>query len=245
MVLLLRGEATAALAGFEASLKAIRRESGKRKHLFQGMGGHLYMVALLRAGEAKHLKAAESYLELAVHAQHNPDSAVYQQLSMLRQIRAGTMQADIVLSRAWETPMQAQMFQSLLYYWLALPQLKQRRAELQDLLQNAEAAGFLFIAAQAQGLLGHLGDEGAATRAAELRAKLGLPDLATWFERQEAWQRQLTALINLQQGVPDSGGETRLVWAISLGARHGIAEVEPREQKRDARGGWARRALSR
>jgi len=240
VVLLLRGEATAALAGFEAALKAIRRESGKRKHLFQGMGGHLYVVALLRAGEAKHLKAAESYLELAVHAQPNPDSTVYQQLSMLRQIRAGTMQADIVLSRAWETPMQAQMFQSLLYYWLALPQLKQRRAELQDLLQNTEAAGFLFIAAQAQSLLGHLGDEGAATRGAGLRAQLGLPDLATWFERQEAWQRQLTALINLQQGVPDSGGETRLVWVISLGARHGIAEVEPREQKRDARGGWGK-----
>jgi superfamily II DNA or RNA helicase len=236
---LLRGEPAAALAGFEAALKALRRESGKRKHLFQGIGGHLYMVGLLRNGEAKALKAAESYLELAVHAQHNPDSAVYQQLSMLRQIRAGTMQADIVLSRSWETPMQAQMFQSLLYYWLALPQLKQRRAELQDLLQNAEAAGFLFIAAQAQGLLGHLGDEGAAAAAAALRERLGLPDLATWFERQEAWQRQLSALINLQQGLPDSG-ETRLVWLLSLGARHGIAEIEPREQKRDARGGWGK-----
>ncbi|MGO4381380.1 DEAD/DEAH box helicase [Pseudoduganella sp. RAF19] len=243
VVTLLRGDANAAgaaLAGFEAALKAIRRESGKRKHLFQGMGGHLYVVALLRAGEAKHLKAAESYLELAVHAQHNPDSAVYQQLSMLRQIRAGTMQADIVLSRGWETPMQAQMFQSLLYYWLALPQLKQRRAELQDLVQNAESAGFMLIAAQAQSLLGHLGDEGAMAAAAALREKLGLPDLATWFERQEAWQRQLTALINLQQGVPDAGGETRLVWVISLGARHGISEVEPREQKRDVRGQWGK-----
>jgi superfamily II DNA or RNA helicase len=240
VILLLRGELPGAIASFEGALKAIRRESGKRKHLFQGMGGHLYVVALLRAGEAKHMKAAESYLDLAMHAQHNPDSAVYQQLSMLRQIRAGTMQADIVLSRSWETPMQAQMFQSLLYYWLALPQLKQRRAELQDLVQNAEAAGFQFIAAQAQSLLGHLGDGDAAAGAALLREKLDLPDLATWFERQEAWQRQLTALINLQQGAPGSAGETRLVWVISLGARHGIAEVEPREQKRDVRGGWGK-----
>jgi len=240
MVLLLRGEHAPALAGFEAALKAIRRESGKRKQLFQGIGGHLYVTALLRDGGAKAMKAAESYLDLAVHAQQHPDSAVYQQLSMLRQIRAGTMQADIVLSRGWETAMQAQMFQSLLYYWLALPQLKQRRAELQDLVQDAESAGFMLIAAQAQSLLGHLGDEGAAAAAAALREKLGVPDLAAWFERQEAWQRQLTALINLQQGAGHSAGESRLVWIISLGARHGISEIEPREQKRDVRGAWGK-----
>ena len=239
-VLVLRGDLAGAISGFEASLKAIRRESGKRKHLLQGIAGHLYVLALLRSGDPKHLKSAESYLDLAVHAQHNADSAVYQQLSMLRQIRAGTMQAELVTQRAWEAPLQAQTFQSMLYYWLALPQLKQRRAELQDLSQAAQAAGFLLLAAGAESLLGHLGDVAAAARAAAWREQLGFGDMATWFERQEAWERQLAALINLQQGGADSGGEMRLVWVISHGERQGIAEIEPREQKRDLRGGWGK-----
>ncbi len=240
VLLLLRGDLTGAIAGYEAALKAMRRESGKRKQLFHGFNGHLFMLALLRAGDAKNLKTAESYLDLAVHAQHNPNSATYNHLSMLRQIRAGTMQADVVLSRGWETPLQAHMFQSLLYWWLALPQLQQRRAELQDLVQHASAAGFQLIAVQAEGLLGHLGDEGAAARAAALRDKLGLPDMATWFERQEAWQRQLTALINLHQGAPVETNETRLVWTISWTSRESIGEIEPREQKRDAKGQWGK-----
>jgi hypothetical protein len=40
--------------------------------------------------------------------------------------------------------------------------------------------------------------------------------MTTWFERQEGWQRQLTALINLQQPASgDSAGSTRLVWLLT------------------------------
>ncbi|TWI61782.1 SNF2 family DNA or RNA helicase [Pseudoduganella lurida] len=240
VLMLLRDQVTDAVSGFESALKSLRRETGKRKQLFQGFGGHLFVLALLRADDPKTLKTAETYLELAVHAQQNPDSATYTHLSMLRQIRAGTMQADVVVSRTWETPLQAQMFQALLYWWLGLPQLEARRAELQDLAAQAGASGFLLIAAQAEGLLGHLGDEGAAARAKDLRDKFGLPDMATWFAREEAWQRQLAALINLHQGTPAAGGEARLVWMISWSDHGSIVEIEPREQKRDAKGQWGK-----
>src|SRR5471032_3318330 len=215
----LRGEQAGAIVAFEAALKALRRESGKRKQLFEGMGGHLYILALLRSGDAKHLKSAETYLDSALRAPHNHDTAVYQQLNLLRQIRAGTLQADVVHGRAWEAPLQAQMFQSLLYYWLSLPELNARGAELQELAQHAEQA----------------------RRAAALRARLGFADMTLWFERQEAWQRQLTALINLQQpAAADSTGAMRLAWMLDYDARHGLTSVEPREQKRDARGAWSK-----
>src|SRR5471032_2353684 len=90
----LRGEQAGAIVAFEAALKALRRESGKRKQLFEGMGGHLYILALLRSGDSKHLKSAETYLDSELRAPHNHDTAVYQQLNLLRQIRAGTLQAD-------------------------------------------------------------------------------------------------------------------------------------------------------
>lgn len=243
-IVMLTGGVAEAIPGYETALKLVRRESGKRKQVFQGLGGYLYVLALLRSGDAKHLKTAESYLDVAVHAQQNPDTPAYTHLSMLRQVRAGTMQTDVIVSRGWEDPgrvsLAAQLFQALLYYWLALPQLKQRTAELQDLVQQAESAGFMLIASQAESLLGHLGDAAAAKRAAALREKLKLPDMATWFERQEAWQRQLTALINLHQGLPGDAGEARLVWTINYSPHVGITEIEPREQKRDARGQWGK-----
>ena len=190
-IAVLRGEHAQALAGFEAALKALRKETGKRKLLFTGIGGHLYMLALLKSGDAKHLKTAETYLDIALHAQPNHDSAVYQQLQMLRMVRAGVMQADVVQTRHWETALQAQLFQGLLYYWLSLPQLAERQPQLAALVSQADAAGYELIAAQAAGVLGLLGDPAMERHATVKRAQHGLTDMAPWFERQEAWQRQL------------------------------------------------------
>lgn len=241
VIVLLRGDQEAAMVGFEAALKLLRRETGKRKLLFSGISGHLYLVLLLRNNDAKSLKQAEVYLEQALRAQPNGDSVVCQQLSMLRQIRAGTMQADIVPSRNWETRMQPQMFQALIHYWLALPQLAERQPQLRELVAQADAAGFYFIAAQAAHLLGLLGDGEQLSYANGLREQYGFADLAPWFERQEAWQRQLGALINLQQHALDTPAKaSRLVWMVAFDPRHGITEVEPREQKRDARGNWSK-----
>ncbi|HEV7814896.1 MAG TPA: DEAD/DEAH box helicase, partial [Janthinobacterium sp.] len=161
------------------------------------------------------------------------------------QIRAGTLAADVVPSRNWENPLQAQMFQGLLYYWLALPQLAGRKRELLDLAGRADAAGFYFISAQAAGLLGQLGDPEQERYARTLRERYGFADLSAWFERQEAWQRQLTALINLQgpaAAADNSGGAgvSRLVWMLHFDPRSAAIELEPREQKRDARGIWSK-----
>ena len=42
---------------------------------------------------------------------------------MLRQIRGGTVDADVLPSRNWETALQPFMFRALMHYWLAQPQL--------------------------------------------------------------------------------------------------------------------------
>ena len=241
VIVLLRGAQTAAIAGFDAALKTMRRESGKRKMLFAGMGGHLYVLAMLRNPDQKMQKAAESYLEAALRAPQNHDTAAHQMIDLLRQIRSGTAQPDLMLVRGWETSLQSQLIQGLMYYWLSLPQLGERRVQLQDLVQQAETAGFHLIAGTAAALLGHMSDAEQGKRAVALRARHGYADLTPWFERQEAWQRQLTALINLQQpAAPDAPGATRLAWMLTFDPRHGLTGVEPREQKRDARGIWSK-----
>ena len=244
VLLLLRDHLDEALAGFDAALKLLRRETGKRKAVFAGIGGHLYVAALLRRADARHGKAVESYLDSATRAVQSHDTAVYQQLSMLRQIRGGTVDADVLPSRNWETALQPVMFRALLHWWLGMPQLSNERARLEEALALSESAGFDFLTAQLAGLLGQIGAAGAVSheqRAIALRQQHRFSDLTHWFEREQPWERQLNALINLQPAVNvEVVKESRLVWLIRHDPHLGVQEIEPREQKRDAQGAWSR-----
>jgi superfamily II DNA or RNA helicase len=241
VLLLLRDHIDEALAGFDASLKLLRRETGKRKQVFAGIGGHLYVAALLRRGDAKHHKLVESYLDSATRAVQSHDTAVYQQLSMLRQIRGGTVDAEVLPSRNWETALQPIMFRALLHWWLGMPQLSSQRARLEEALAVSESAGFDFLSAQLAALLGQLGFVGHEQRAIALRQQHRFTDMTHWFEREQPWERQLNALINLQPAVNvEVVKESRLVWLIRYDEHLGVQEIEPREQKRDAQGAWSR-----
>jgi superfamily II DNA or RNA helicase len=245
VLLALRGDTDEALSGFDKALKQLRRETGKRKAVFSGIAGHLYVTALLRSDAPKHAKTLDAYLDSATRAVQSHDTAVYQQLSMLRQIRGGTVDAEVLPSRNWETQLAPIMFRALLHWWLGLPQLHERRAFLEQQVGVAEAAGFDFIAAQIASVLGGLGMVGMDKHAIALRQQHRFTDLALWFEREQPWERQLNALINLQPAVNiEVVKESRLAWMISWDPHLGVRAVEPREQKRDAQGGWSRgRAL--
>ncbi|MBD8532024.1 MULTISPECIES: DEAD/DEAH box helicase [unclassified Massilia] len=241
VLLLLRDHIDEALAGFDAALKQLRRETGRRKQVFAGIGGHLYVAALLRRGDAKHQKAVDSYLDSATRAVQSHDTAVYQQLSMLRQIRGGTVDAEVLPSRNWETALQPIMFRALLHWWLGMPQLSSQRARLEEALAQSESAGFDFISSQLAGILGQLGGVGHEQRAIALRQQGRFTDMTHWFEREQPWERQLNALINLQPAVNvEVVKESRLVWLIRYDEHLGVQELEPREQKRDAQGAWSR-----
>lgn len=241
VLLLLRDHIDEALAGFEAALKLLRRETGRRKAVFAGIGGHLYVAALLRRGDAKQQKAVETYLDSATRAVQSHDTAVYQQLSMLRQIRGGTVDAEVLPSRNWETALQAVMFRALLHWWLGMPQLASQRMRLEEALAQSESAGFDFLSAQLAGLLGQLGGISHEQRAIALRQQHRFTDMTHWFEREQPWERQLNALINLQPAVNvEVVKESRLVWLIRYDEHLGVQELEPREQKRDAQGAWSR-----
>ncbi|RJG04649.1 DEAD/DEAH box helicase [Noviherbaspirillum cavernae] len=243
-ILLLRGDHGSAVPAFEAALKTLRKEQGKRNIVMDGPCGYLYALAMMRSGEPKYRKQAETCLELALRTGYRPDMQVYLKLSLLHQVQGGTSKAEaaLELERSTGPQMLPQLFQALLCYWLGLPEAGNRQAALAELLQRAEAAGFHFIAAQAGELLARLGEARHGGQAAALRRQYGLDDLCDWFERQEAWQRQLSALIGLHQtaAVPKSDAQARLVWLVAYEPRHQMARVEPREQKRDAKGNWSK-----
>ncbi len=242
LLLLLRDELEPALDSFDKALKALRRETGKRKAVFEGIGGYLYVTGLLRSSDAKHLKAADAYLDIATRAVQNHDTAVYQQLSMLRHVRGGTADPEVLASRNWETALQPVMFRALLHYWLGVPLSAERRAQLEQHMDTAAAAGFDFIASQIGSVLGAVGAVGRDKEAIALRQRHRFSDMALWFEREQPWERQLNALISLQAETPAAAAEkeSRLVWLVSYDAHLGVRDIEPREQKRDAQGNWTR-----
>lgn len=242
LLLLLRDELDPALDSFEKALKALRRETGKRKAVFEGIGGHLYVTGLLRSLDPKHLKAADAYLDIATRAVQNHDTAVYQQLSMLRHVRGGTADPEVLASRNWETALQPVMFRALLHYWLGVPLSAERRTQLEQHMDTASGAGFDFIAAQIGSVLGAVGAVGRDKEAIALRQRHRFSDMVLWFEREQPWERQLNALISLQAEAPAAAAEkeSRLVWLVSYDAHLGVRDLEPREQKRDAQGNWTR-----
>jgi hypothetical protein len=243
----LRGEIDAALPAFEAALKLLRKEVGKRNVALPGLPGALHLLTLLRSADPKAGKQADGLLEAARRLLRGPDFAVWRQLYPLRQVLAGTMKPEeargFLDSSAWPL---ARLFRELVRHWIGLPATREQVADLNDLVAQAEAAGFDWIAAQAAALLERRDETGTGwgERAAAWRARHGFTDACDWFAPQEAWQRQLDALIALRQ-VPAAAnmaveGQARLAWLIAYEPQWHTLIVEPREQKRDKSGQWTR-----
>ncbi len=244
VVQVLRDDSDAGLAGIDASIKQLRRETGKRKAVFDGHCAHIAMAALLRSSDPGHLKLADAWLEIETRAVQRADNAVWFQLGMLHEIQRGTVDAALFGTRSWEMSLEPTVFRALIHHWLALPALNNQRVRLEDMLAQSEAAGFDLWSAQLAGVLAQMGQAGHLAheqRASELRRQHRLPDMTGWFAREEPWERQLNALINLQPAANvETVRESRLVWLIRYDPHLGVQELEPREQKRDAQGGWSR-----
>ncbi|WP_123068034.1 DEAD/DEAH box helicase [Massilia aurea] len=244
VVQVLRDDSDAGLAGIDASIKQLRRETGKRKAVFDGHCAHIAMAALLRSSDPGHLKLADAWLEIETRAVQRADNAVWFQLGMLHEIQRGTVDAALFGTRSWEMSLEPTVFRALIHHWLALPALNNQRVRLEDMLAQSEAAGFDLWSAQLAGVLAQMGQAGHLAheqRASELRRQHRLPDMTGWFAREEPWERQLNALINLQPAANvENVRESRLVWLIRYDPHLGVQELEPREQKRDSQGGWSR-----
>jgi superfamily II DNA or RNA helicase len=247
--LLKGGESSSAVAAhFEYALKAFRKGNSIRSALFGGLAGFFYVLALLRSSDPKHRKQVETYLK-QTQKQSLPelDSLLFERLDFLRQVQLGLVKAETVSTlntKKDESGFFLQFFTCFLFYWLGSPKLDQKKDILLKLYQKADAAELYWITAQVAELLHRIGVKGQryGERAQALREKYGFNNLADWFERQEPWQRQLSALMTLSSGVLGNSAlnpaASRLVWLLSSNPQPSLLTLEPREQKQDARGYW-------
>ncbi|HEX7650278.1 MAG TPA: DEAD/DEAH box helicase, partial [Noviherbaspirillum sp.] len=241
----MRDDIEAALPAFDAALKQLRKDVGKRNVALPGLPGALHLLSLLRSSDPKAGKQADGLLDAARRVLHGSDLAIWRQLYPLRQVLAGTMKPEEARAHLDSTtwPL-ARLFRELVRYWIGLPATREHIADLADLATQSEAAGFDWIASQAASLLERRGEKNWGKRAAAWREQHGFTDACNWFAPQETWQRQLDALIALRhEPAPASApaeGQMRLAWLIAYEPKWHMLVVEPREQKRDAKGMWTR-----
>ncbi|HEY4542124.1 MAG TPA: ATP-dependent helicase, partial [Noviherbaspirillum sp.] len=196
---LLRGELEKARAGFDAALKALRKETSRRNAFFGGTAGLWQLLLMMRTSDPHYRKQADALHTAVLRNGPDKDTSLYIMLLLLRDVRAGLEQPE----RAWTFEgllgegMLPQLLQGLLYYWLGLARLEAYQPVLKNLFKRADETGFDFIAAQAADLLYRSGDSSYKKHAAALRNKYGFDSMCDWFERQEPWQLKLTALLDV------------------------------------------------
>jgi len=247
---LLKGDLPAAIAGFEAGLKDLRVSSGKRGAIFSGFSGHLHVLALLRSGDDKLIKRAQSYIYQGLSNSGGAELLPYVRLNYLHRVNLGTHKVNDRAQLIEPTDPLGQLLAALIDYWVGAVLTPLQALKLAELGLKSEAAGFYWIAVVAAELLESSGSEKIRQeqsaffgRAAQLRKKLGLLSLRDWFERQEPWQRQLAALVKLSPAADavnaagaDAATQTRLIWELDL--RQNSVALAPREQKRKGKAGW-------
>lgn len=241
-VLLLRGDQEAALAGFEAALKSLRKETSKRTAIFDELQGILYVLALLRSKDAALRKKAKVYTEVA-QRQISSGHYSFVYLDFLCLVHDGLQQAEGFRVLPKPNTSLATLVYHLGKHWLALPRTSDESGQLAESLVQAERMGWFLVAAQASDLLGRTKKDSSirhAERAAAWFKQFKLVPMADWFERQEPWQRQLAALAGLGAsggGAVATAAQTRMVWQLTMGGGFSV-HVTPREQKRKGNGAW-------
>jgi SNF2 family DNA or RNA helicase len=251
----LQGDNERAIKQYTIGLQTLRKRIGKRKVYFQSIGGLFFVLALLRQSlenggdrSASDLSQAEGYAHIALHAKHGL-SVTYGALEKMTQIQQGDFLqvaaltnlpiADHKAAHSLET-----LLCSLCLYWLNINQAEQHLPNLlEPLYEQAEAAGYHWLAMESAELLSRLKSHSSYRKqAAALRHNSGIFPLVDSIRQQEPWELCLTALASLNKEPQATAAilETRqrLAWFITFKADG--CNVQPREQAINVKGEWGK-----
>ena len=142
-IMLLRSEHAAAILEFERALKELRKREGSRAY-FAGLCGFLYVLALLKENQAAKTKRAKTYIEVATRETLGEDIP-FQYIQLMIFAREGMLNTNAERLKVPATAIPAKMFQSLVYYWLDIPRLKDAQVSLTESYKIAHNSGFEFL----------------------------------------------------------------------------------------------------
>ena len=238
----LEGADEEAIQHYETALKLLRQRTRKRKIFFDHLAGVFFILALLASGSAARLRQAADAMTPALDKNARyPFARAYRSLLEVVEIQQGSRKEATPLDAAIRRPAADLFFQLLGLFWLNAAEPQTLREPAEVLLDLASQSGYRWIEAELIELsrrLRHREDDPAAPTAPRAGDGRGIVHL---FQRRESWEHALSALLDLSRTGQEAAAatQTRLVWWLRW-HESGHCALSPREQKRDARGLWAR-----
>lgn len=235
---LLRGQVSETLQVIRVWLTKMRKETKKRKIDLPPVLNALYCLALFAENAPE--QRASLKQALALGDKENYGSAYPVLLHLLEQLQGEKPMLPSRLMPALNG-LDGLMY-ALGLYWLDAPVTRDHdwRDILQTYRSQLDQQGYAWLAAEFDALIA--AQFSLSRQFAAVHQSAGLQPLVALYQRREAWQYALTALSQLKPGKTPASTEndkdTRLVWLINLGAYRN--PIEPREQKRGAKGQWTK-----
>jgi SNF2 family DNA or RNA helicase len=244
----LQGDYEQAIKHYAIALKSLQKAKGKRKVYFNTLGGLFFVLALLQDGAAHHLREAEEYANLIARQPQHWLKSTYMFLEKVLQLQQGDLSQKEFVVNAKIAPHTGRhsietLLHALCLYWVDADKAKKSLPKvLEPLYEQAEAAGYHWLAMEAAELLARLKPRSRyRAEAAGLCQDSGIHSLVDLIQSREPWELCLNALANLYKGSqaqtkPEA--QQRLVWFITFFPSGCV--LQPREQKITAQGIWSK-----
>ncbi len=245
---LLRGDASEAVARYEVELKELRRLTGKKSAYFSDLEGIFFPLAFIVEGDSGQLNrlsqlvgwaeskapqgSALSGAYLCIRAilhvlKMEPDAA----RELLATIRGATDSLSVFLG-------------ALASYWLEGGLDQDRVDQVSRLFMGARRLGLDWLAMECAELL-RLTEQDTPYRrriVERIADETGMRSIIGSLKIEEPWKRSLNALIRAVESTREDktpeAAKRRLIWLVSV--QDGKVDLQPLEQKRNARGEWTR-----
>ena len=256
-IALIEGRLEEALNLFESDLKELRRRQGKRTIFFASYAAPLFLLALLRKGDAASLNKAGVYLNQALRrSEHFTFMTV-----PLAALEAMLGSQNGLSPEAALRPLQPFIkdWQKIeggpgpLLVGMALFSIKGRltRNEIEILdryCARSHEAGLDWLVMEYAELLCRADKETPSRRDVirTIRNASGLVPLTAGIEVEEPWRKSLRALRMAAEGAEkkakgaDDTSRTRIIYLLRFTKTGALAEISPLEQKLNAKGGWTK-----
>ena len=232
----LEGHYSIAIELTDSLIKALKASTGKRKIFIHDLKGLLYTVALLAKKDAASLKRAKEQIDEGVKQRH---AYTYLQLQpLINHLAQGVpLKPQPSVARA-ERDIDA-LFESYAQYWQDCAGNERARGKLMQMRKLTLEQGYQWVAAEIDAVLEkHYGE---TPMLPNWHAERQLKPLLNALQKEETWQRALSALSQLKSGATApvvNGSDTRIAWLLAL--HHNIVQLDPREQKLSAKGVWSK-----
>ncbi len=241
----------AAISEYEIGLRALKKNSGKRKIYFSSMCGLFFILALLRRGRGEDLRVALEHVLVAI-GEKSWLSSTYEVLKYTIEMQMGKFDLRDSIMRS--TPLEKHhsleiIIRSLCIHWVdKKAEHKQLSDKLELFYSRSTAAGYDWLAMEAAGILSRINPTDKfqsyyQKQSVTLQKQIGVTNLSKLIQPQELWELSLAALTKLQptnvSGTSDRAiPDRRLIWAIIMyGSSH---QIQPREQSRNVKGEWSK-----